>query len=141
MNKTRYTVMVDDNFHYMDEDHRHKYGEFSTYEKAVELSDGVAEVKAGLGHAFGVAGREAEARQVLHELHNLARQWHVPPVQVAFVHVSLGEKDAAFQWLDKALEQRSWELAFLQVEPWLDDLRGDPRFGRLLERMAFPDSP
>jgi len=35
MNKKRYTVMIDDNFHYMDEDHRYKCGEFSTYEKAV----------------------------------------------------------------------------------------------------------
>lgn len=35
MNESRYTVMVDDNFHYMDEDHRYKYGEFSTYEEAV----------------------------------------------------------------------------------------------------------
>ena len=35
MNKNRYTVMIDDNFHYMDEEHRYKYGEFSTCEKAV----------------------------------------------------------------------------------------------------------
>ena len=35
MNKKRYTVMVDDNFHYMDEEHRYKNREFSTYEKAV----------------------------------------------------------------------------------------------------------
>lgn len=35
MNKKRYTVVIDDNFHYMDEEHRHKYGRFSTYEKAV----------------------------------------------------------------------------------------------------------
>jgi hypothetical protein len=35
MKKKRYTVMLDDNFHYMDEEHRYKYGEFSTCEKAV----------------------------------------------------------------------------------------------------------
>jgi hypothetical protein len=35
MNEKRYTVMVDDNFHYMDEEHRYKHREFSTYEKAV----------------------------------------------------------------------------------------------------------
>ena len=35
MNEKRYTVMLDDNFHYMDEEHRYKHGEFSTYEKAV----------------------------------------------------------------------------------------------------------
>ncbi|MBT5109663.1 MAG: hypothetical protein HOM25_13365 [Rhodospirillaceae bacterium] len=35
MNKERYTVIVDDNFHYMDEEHRYEHGEFSTYERAV----------------------------------------------------------------------------------------------------------
>ncbi len=36
MNKKRYTVMVDDNFHYMDEEDRYKHGKFSTFEKAVK---------------------------------------------------------------------------------------------------------
>jgi len=31
--------MIDDNFHYMDEDHRHKHGEFSTYEEAVKACE------------------------------------------------------------------------------------------------------
>ena len=109
-----------------------------TYQKAVELSDGIAEVKAGLGHAYGVAGKQAEARGILRELNELSQQWHIPPVQVAFVHVSLGEKDDAFRWLERAFEQKSWELAFLQVEPWLDDLRSDPRFSRMVQRMNFP---
>jgi len=109
-----------------------------TYRCAVELSDGLAEVLAGLGHAYAVAGREKEARQVLDKLHRMAEQWHVPPVQIAFVHVGLGETQQAIDLLDTAYEQRSWELVFLQVEPWLDELRAEPRFTELIERMKFP---
>jgi hypothetical protein len=49
----------------------------------------------------------------------------------------LGEADRAFEWLDRALEDRRGWLAYLKVEPLLDPIRGDPRFGRLLERMRL----
>ena len=109
-----------------------------TYRRAAELSDGLAEVLGGLGHAYAVAGREKEAREVLETMYRLAEHWHVPPVQIAFVHVGLGEKQQALDLLDLAYEQRSWELVFLQVEPWLDDLRAEPEFIKLVEKMNFP---
>lgn len=109
-----------------------------TYRRAVELADGLAEVLAGLGHAYAVAGREREAWQVLDQLHQLAKRWYVPPVQIAFVHVGLGEKQQALDLLETAYEQQSWELVFLRVEPWLDDLREEPRFVKLIEKMSFP---
>lgn len=108
------------------------------YRKAVALSGGLAEIKAGLGHAYAVAGNKDEAKQVLDDLNQLSQRWHIPPVQIAFVHVGLGEKDEAFRRLEEAFQEKSWELAFLQVEPWLDDLRSDPRFADLLRRMDFP---
>lgn len=108
------------------------------YRKAVSLSNGLAEINAGLGHAYAVAGNRAEAERILDEFDRLSQHWHIPPVQIAFVHVGLGEKDEAFQWLEIAFREESWELAFLQVEPWLDDLRSDQRFADFLRRMDFP---
>jgi hypothetical protein len=49
----------------------------------------------------------------------------------------LGEKDRAFEWLEKAYEERSDLLVYLKVEPRLDSLRGDPRFADLLRRMRL----
>jgi serine/threonine-protein kinase len=111
----------------------------ATYLRAVELSDGLAEVLAGLGHAYAVAGREKEARQVLGTLQRLAERWYVPPVQIAFVHVGLGEEQRAMDLLETAYEQQSWELVFLQVEPWLDKLRDEARFTKLIAKMKFPE--
>jgi len=53
------------------------------------------------------------------------------------MHAGLGEADAAFEWLDRAVEDRRGWLAYLKVEPLLDPIRRDPRFGRLLEKMRL----
>ena len=65
------------------------------------------------------------------------RERYVSPVAFAMLHAGVGEADAAFEWLDRAVEDRRGWLAYLKVEPLLDPLRGDPRFGRLLERMRL----
>lgn len=123
------------------------------YQRGLALAGGAAEVGAGrgdaygvdiltgLGHTYGLAGRRAPARQVLRELLALDRRKHVPPVDLAFVYVGLGEKQRALAMLERAYRERSWQLAFIRVEPWLDPLRGDPRFQRLLRRLNFPPLP
>jgi len=108
------------------------------YRKAADLSDGLAEIMAGLGHAYGMAGRTDEARVVLDEMLACAERWYVPPVQIAFVYLSVGDKNKAFEMFEKALLERSWELAFIRTEPWLDELHTDPRFVELMNQLQFP---
>jgi tetratricopeptide (TPR) repeat protein len=110
----------------------------AAYEKGVALAAGASEVKAGLGHAYGLAGRREDAKKMLSELNGLAKQKYVPPVQIAFVHLGLGENDRALELLEQAYRERSWELVFIGVEPWVDNLRSDPRFQDLLRRINFP---
>lgn len=111
----------------------------TTYERAVELSAGLAEIVAGLGHAYGLAGEEKQARSVLTKLHALDKRWYVPPVQIAYVYVGLGEHEQALQMLQRAQQEHSWELVFVREEPWFDPLRSDPRFQKLLADMNFPE--
>jgi tetratricopeptide (TPR) repeat protein len=110
----------------------------ATYERAVDLSAGLAEILAGLGHAYALAGEEAKARAVLEKLRRLDERWYVPPVQIAYVLIGLKETDEAFQMLERAYQEHAWELVFLQVEPWLDRLRSDSRYVALIEKMKFP---
>lgn len=108
------------------------------YRRAVTLSDNTPEILAGLGHAYGIAGRKGEAAKVLAELTGMSRRWYVPPVQIAYVHASLGQTREVFLMLDEAVRQRSWELVFVREEPWFDHLHSDPRFTRVVEQMQFP---
>ena len=58
-------------------------------------------------------------------------------VEIAFVHVALGQADVAFDWLEKALAERAWSLVLLRVDPRADPLRADPRFADLLRRIGL----
>ena len=60
------------------------------------------------------------------------------PVRIALVHIALGETDRAFEWLEKAIEARDWQMALLNVEPAFDLLRSDQRFAALVERVGLP---
>jgi hypothetical protein len=55
----------------------------------------------------------------------------------AAYNAPLGNKDKAFEYLEKAYQRREWGLATLQVEPRLDSLRDDPRFDELVRRVGF----
>jgi len=58
---------------------------------------------------------------------------------VAFTYCSLGNKDRAFAWLDKAVERRSWMIVYLKSDNVWDPLRSDPRFKDLLRRVGLPE--
>src|ERR1700756_5032779 len=53
-------------------------------------------------------------------------------------YTALGEKDTAFGWIEKAMEERSTWLVYSKWEPRLDPLRSDPRFQDLLRRIGLP---
>ncbi|MDA1277519.1 MAG: protein kinase, partial [Verrucomicrobia bacterium] len=94
-----------------------------------------------LGYAYAVAKRDGDARKVLADLSALANEnnRYVPPGSVAAIYAALGEKDQAFEWLEKAYQDRSilsvGPFAYLKLHPAYDPLRSDPRFADLLRRM------
>jgi len=92
---------------------------------------------AALGYVYAVSNQTDKAQSALAELKERAKQEYVPSYQVAVIHVGLGEMDHAFDWLEKAYEERSYWLTFLRVDPLLDTLRSDTRYTELLQRMQF----
>jgi len=109
------------------------------YEKSAALSGRLAEILGGLGHAYGIAGREKEAKQILDEMLNYQLKYHIPPVQIAFVYAGIGENEKVFEMLERAYEEHSWELIFMREEPWFDYLREDSRFKEFVSRLKFPE--
>ena len=94
--------------------------------------------KGGLGHIYSILGKKSEALALLDELKQLSTQEYVAPTSVALIYAGLGDKDQAFAWLEKAYEERSFQMQWLSVEPRWDSLRSDPRFANLQRRMGLP---
>ena len=111
---------------------------FAEFQKAIQSSGGSLLIKSELGHAYAASANRAEALSVLNELKELAAERYVPSFHIALIHIGLGEKDRAFEWLDKACEERSGLLGCLKVDPRLDPLRSDPRSQDLLRRIGLP---
>jgi len=106
-------------------------------EKAATLSSRAPGALGLLGMAYALAGRKGEADKVLNELLGLNRRRYVTPAAVTIVYIGLGDKDQAFTWLEKAIQERSNVMAYLKVEPMLDPLRADPRFDDLPRRIGL----
>ena len=109
----------------------------AAFKEALSNSENDALAFAGLGHVAARRGRPEEARAVLGELDQRAKTRYVSPVAQAGLYVTLGERDSAFDWLEKAYQDRRGWLAYLKIEPMLDGLRADSRFHRLVERMRL----
>jgi tetratricopeptide (TPR) repeat protein len=89
------------------------------------------------GYVLALSGQPESARRTLAEIVDQAARGYVCPSAVALIHASLGDKDAAFAWLERAYEERDYLLRFLKVAPYWDSLRSDPRFARLLQRLRL----
>ena len=108
-------------------------------EKAEKLSEGkLNDMYLGrLGLAYGMSGREQEARKVLRTLIELKHKQYVPAVSIAEVHAGLGEKAQALDWLEKAYEERSTWLNSLRVDHTWNSLRDERKFQELVDRIGF----
>jgi adenylate cyclase len=92
-----------------------------------------------LGYVSAVAGKGDEARKILEELKELSKKRYVDPYNIACVYAGLNDRDQAFEWLERAYQERSFCMALLKTETVLDNLRPDPRFKDLLKRMNLPE--
>jgi DNA-binding winged helix-turn-helix (wHTH) protein/TolB-like protein/Flp pilus assembly protein TadD len=120
----------------------HAYAAKGMYAEAVEefraatsLSGGVPNVWVDLGYAYAVSGRRDEALAVLDKLR--ASREYVSPAGLAVLYAALGDREAAFGWLERAYEAHDAQLQHLKVDRRLDSLRADPRFDDLLRRMRL----
>jgi len=101
--------------------------------------EGNTELWSGLGHAYTLSGKRAEAQKVLDHLKELSAHSYVAPYNVAVIYAGLGERDEAFAWLNRAYEDRSYLLVYLTTDARLDNLHADPRFDELRRRVGLPE--
>jgi TolB-like protein/DNA-binding winged helix-turn-helix (wHTH) protein/Tfp pilus assembly protein PilF len=113
-----------------------KYPEsIAELEQSVSLGGGPYS-RARLGHAYALSGRRTEAVQIIEELKHSGPTYPVS-YDIALILAGLGKKDSAFEWLERAYEERSRGMVFMRSSPAMDSLRDDPRFRALTRRVGL----
>jgi TolB-like protein/Tfp pilus assembly protein PilF len=109
----------------------------AAFEQSLAGSHRHASGLAALGHLAGVTGQTEEALRMLDELNELASRRYVAPFWHAVLYAGLGDADAAIGHLERSCAQSDVWLVWVNTEPRLDSLRGQPRFQQLLRRAGF----
>src|SRR4030095_7496195 len=90
-----------------------------------------------LRDAYQRLGIEGYLRKHIELLQGESKQRYISPYFIAMDYAFLGDKDRAFEWLEKAFEERSSWLVEVRVDPLWDLLRSDARYNQLLQRMGY----
>ena len=112
----------------------------AAFQKAIALSGKSVHPRVLLARTLALSGRKNQALQLLDEFSEVSTQTYVSPYRIAAVYSALGDKDRAFKWLEHAYEGRDGWLAWLPVDPVVDNLRSDQRFSDLLKRVGLAKS-
>jgi serine/threonine-protein kinase len=120
----------------------HVYFQKGRYDEAIVLLQNISKsnkwlAAAPLGYALAKTGRTAEAKQILSEMEALPKTENLPAQERAIVYIGLGDKDAAFQWLEKSYEEKFAAIISLPTEPIFDDLRSDPQFVSMAKKLKL----
>ena len=90
-----------------------------------------------LAYTYARAGKKDEAVRILDMLREYSRQGFTLSVQTAEVYAGLGDRDKAFEWLEKGYSERNSNLPWIKVDYVWDDLRSDPRYTALLKKIGM----
>ena len=110
----------------------------ATIEEAMAVSGrGAPLMWTAKGLIYSIAGRKDEAKKTLNKMLEQSKKSYIAPWMIAVVYGGLGERDKAFEWIEKSFKERDHWLVYLKVSPIVDNLRSDPRFPKILKRMGF----
>ena len=113
-------------------------GAIAEYEKAKQLDDNTT-VSTLYAAAKAQAGDKEAARRMLAELDEISRRREVVGYLRALLYLSLNNKDEALRWLEQGYEERDGSnICWINVDPLLDSLHGDPRFEALVQKVVAP---
>jgi serine/threonine protein kinase/tetratricopeptide (TPR) repeat protein len=99
-----------------------------------QVIEAETEASASLGFAYGMAGKNVEARAILNQLEALSKRRYVTGLYFANVYAGLKDNDKAIEYLNRAFEARHPGLVLIRIEPMYDGLRNDERFKQLIKR-------
>ena len=109
----------------------------AAFQRAMDLSPHSPRMHAGLGRAMALAGKKALATASLRELESMAAQRYVSPIEFAALRFALGQRELGCTWLDKACDDRAFDVLALKFDPRFDAERHGPRVQAILRRVGL----
>jgi serine/threonine-protein kinase len=106
-------------------------------ERGVNLSPKVNFLRGILGAVYAMAGQTDSARRVLNDLVETSAEHYVAPIIISWIHLHVGDHDAAFEWLDRAYNERSCTFSLGLGSSLYDPIRNDPRFEELHSKLGL----
>ena len=109
----------------------------AAFQRALQLSPQSPRMQGALGRTCALWGKREQALEILEELHRLTKLRYVSPFEFASLQFALGEKEAGFEWLRKAFQDRCFELTALRVDPRFDEIKNEPEFLLLSSQLGI----
>jgi TolB-like protein/tRNA A-37 threonylcarbamoyl transferase component Bud32/Flp pilus assembly protein TadD len=99
---------------------------------------GNPDLAVAIGEEYRKSGYAGVLQGSLEGLKEVSKERYVPPYNVAQIYARLEDKPQTLSWLEQAFHERDTQLTYMKVDPAFDQIRSDPRFQQLLQRMAMP---
>jgi serine/threonine-protein kinase len=109
----------------------------AAFQRAIDLSPHSPRMHAALGRTLALSGKKALALASLRKVESLAKQRYVSPIEFAAVRFALDQPELGFRWLNKACEDRAFDVLALKVDPRFEPLKKDPRMHAVLRHIGL----
>jgi serine/threonine-protein kinase len=109
----------------------------AAFKRAMHLAPDSARMRAALGRLYAVSGQRKPCLNTLRNLEELRAKKYVSPFDFACIQFALGQSDLAFDWLDRACQDRCFELLSINVDPRFDAMRNHPRFAAVAGKLGL----
>jgi TolB-like protein len=119
------------------------YAEMKRYDEAMAEANDMLRISNGrlgtltLAYTYAAAGRKNEALAQVEKLISTSDKRFISPGSIAMVYATLGDKDSAFKWLERANNDHDLLVVRVKYDPRFVNLRGDPRFDDLVRRLGL----
>lgn len=111
----------------------------STHLKILSLKNSKSEDIEALRAAYAQKGWRGYWLKQIELNQEVAKHKYIPLFEFAEMYARIGDKERAFEFLEKAYSERADQLTLLKVHPVFDPLRSDSRYANLMRRVGFPD--
>jgi serine/threonine-protein kinase len=109
----------------------------AAFQRAVDLAPNSLRMQSALARTLALSGKPERAIEALRTLDRLAGERYVSPVEFMTTAFAAGDREAGFRWLDKACDERCFEMITLRVDPRFEPLDSDVRFVKALRRIGL----